>query len=65
MTESLDLLIYKQLCGPDPAKLAALDAYVTLLAASDDEDGKPTGKRKAYKDSINVQTVSENSSSGN
>jgi hypothetical protein len=34
-------LIYQQLCGPDPDKLAALEAFVSLLAARDDEDGRP------------------------
>jgi len=32
----------EHLCGSDPDKLAALEAYVSLLAARDDEDGAPT-----------------------
>lgn len=34
--------MYQHLCGSDPACLAALEVYVSLLAARDDEDGVPT-----------------------
>jgi hypothetical protein len=42
MTDSVELTMYQKLCGDDPDKLAALEAYVSLLATRDDEDGKPT-----------------------
>jgi hypothetical protein len=42
MTQDSELAFYQHLCGSDPDKLAALEAYVSLLAARDDEDGSPT-----------------------
>jgi len=44
MNESLEITMYQRLCGSDPDKLAALEAYISLLAVRDEvtDEGGPT-----------------------
>ena len=51
MNDDAELTLYQHLCGSDPDKLAALEAYVSLLAVRDEEDGKPDGTLTVNADS--------------
>jgi hypothetical protein len=44
MTPEAELTLYQRLCGSDADKLAALEGYVSLPAARDEDidDGEPT-----------------------